>query len=71
MALVPTMKIQDGQGGFIVINKEDFKPEIHEPFEVESKKAYEGGSTEGDPGEKSAAGKSKKATKDEKGGEGS
>lgn len=43
---LPTVKVSDGHGGFIVINEEDFDPKVHkkysEPKDAKGKPSAEG-----------------------------
>jgi len=32
---LPTVKVVNPKGGFMIINEEDFDPEVHEKFEEE------------------------------------
>ena len=36
---LPTVKIQDGHGGFIIINESDFDPKIHKRLSEKAEKA--------------------------------
>lgn len=36
---LPTVKIQDGHGGFIIINSADFDSKLHKKYEEKEEKA--------------------------------